>query len=154
MTPERIIGYLDRCDVEGDCWIWTGASRNSSGYAAIFYAGRTQVGHRLLYEALIGPIPEGLVIHHLCNKRACLNPDHMQPMTHADHARGHIAELPKECPQCGEERDRTESGTLRCLPCARKNYHAYWQAASLEVRQRKLAATRRWRKKKKEASCS
>ena len=119
LGPDRLIGYLDRCEVEGTCWIWTGAS-GGPGHARMTVDGKTRLGHRVIFTALVGPIPDGLVLDHLCGRPACLNPDHMHPCTQADHMRRHIAEHPKECPHCGRDRERTQSGTLRCLPCTRE----------------------------------
>jgi hypothetical protein len=43
--------------------------------------------HRLTYEAANGTVPKGLELHHLCEHRDCIRPDHMAPLTHAAHAR-------------------------------------------------------------------
>lgn len=62
------------------CWIWTGRlNRNGYGRAAI--GGREPVAHRAIYEAVIGPIPIGHVLDHLCRNRPCVNPWHMEPVT-------------------------------------------------------------------------
>jgi len=41
-------------------------------------AGKVQSGHRFAYEALRGPIPDGLQIDHLCRVPRCVNPDHLE----------------------------------------------------------------------------
>jgi hypothetical protein len=58
------------------CWEWQ-RSLATHGYG---YAGHVGA-HRVFYEKAIGPIPEGLVIDHLCRNRGCVNPDHLEPVT-------------------------------------------------------------------------
>lgn len=69
----------------GFCWEWTGA-RSNTGYGHFFVDGgraepKTRGAHRVAWELLIGPIPEGLVLDHLCRNRGCVNPDHLEPVT-------------------------------------------------------------------------
>lgn len=61
------------------CWEWTGAQ---VGRANEKY-GHTRMGmaHRVAYELLVGPIPKGLVLDHLCRNRLCVNPAHLEPVT-------------------------------------------------------------------------
>ena len=49
--------------------------------------GRAYYAHRLAYEMLIGPIPDGLVIDHLCANKPCCNPYHMEPVTIGENRR-------------------------------------------------------------------
>ncbi|MFC8095360.1 HNH endonuclease signature motif containing protein [Streptomyces sp. NPDC057301] len=67
-------------DTEGGCWEWTGA-RTSKGYGSFWLDGRMQYAHRVAYESMRTPIPDGLVIDHLCRNRACVNPGHLEPVT-------------------------------------------------------------------------
>lgn len=53
----------------------------TSGYGQMSVDGRSVQTHRLAYVLAIGPVPEGLVIDHLCRNRACCNPFHMEPVT-------------------------------------------------------------------------
>lgn len=71
--------------VRGDaCWHWTGG-KTGKGYGAFHVGGRTLGAHRVAYEALVGPVPDGLVLDHVrargCTSRACVNPAHLEPVT-------------------------------------------------------------------------
>lgn len=76
---ERVLDGFD-IDPENECWAWRRA-RNGDGYGIVHLNGRALRAHRLAYELLVGPIPEGLVLDHLCRNRACVNPDHLEPVT-------------------------------------------------------------------------
>jgi hypothetical protein len=62
------------------CWEWNG-SRHGKGYGHVSVAGRIRKAHRVVYELLVGPIPDGLQLDHLCRNRCCVNPDHLEPVT-------------------------------------------------------------------------
>lgn len=68
------------------CWGWTGAL-NSRGYGCIAVNGKSQLSHRRAYELLVGPIPTGLQIDHLCGNKRCCNPSHLEPVTAATNIR-------------------------------------------------------------------
>lgn len=67
--------------MEQDCWLWTG-DVSSHGYGRITLRPGCRIyAHRWVYEQLVGPIPLGLTIDHLCRVRHCVNPSHMEPVT-------------------------------------------------------------------------
>ncbi len=76
--------FWRRVTVTSDgCWQWTGFI-GSYGYGYISWApsaDESQRAHRTAYLALVGPIPEGLVLDHLCRNRSCVNPSHLEPVT-------------------------------------------------------------------------
>jgi hypothetical protein len=63
----------------GGCIVWTGVLRN--GYGVISSGNRWLRAHRVAYELLVGPIPDGLVLDHLCRNTRCINPHHLEPVT-------------------------------------------------------------------------
>ena len=62
------------------CWLWVG-SIDKCGYGKT--SGAYSLAHRLSYAAFIGEIPKGLEVDHLCKQRCCVNPDHLEAVTHA-----------------------------------------------------------------------
>jgi hypothetical protein len=65
------------------CHEWTGA-RIPDGYGHTSVNGRAVLAHRLYYEAAKGHIADGLEIDHLCRNRSCVNPDHLEPVSHRE----------------------------------------------------------------------
>jgi hypothetical protein len=81
-TPlaDRFWAHVEKTDT---CWFWRGAL-NADGYGSISEGGRqgpTRGTHRVAYELLVGPIPDGHTLDHLCRNRACVNPAHLEPVT-------------------------------------------------------------------------
>lgn len=64
---------------DSGCWLWSG--RLVHGYGQVAVGQTTKRAHRYVYEALLGPIPDGLTLDHLCRVRNCVNPDHLEPVT-------------------------------------------------------------------------
>ena len=79
-VPQR----YERAD--NGCWIWTGQT-TIAGYGQFTRNRKTIYAHRAMYESEVGPIPEGLVIDHLCRTPSCVNPAHLEPVTNAENVR-------------------------------------------------------------------
>lgn len=77
--------FWAKVDKSGDCWFWTG-STNGRGYGAFKLNGRPIRVHRWAYQQIIGPIPEGMQLDHLCRNRLCVNPAHMEPVTNRENS--------------------------------------------------------------------
>lgn len=96
---ERFWGRVDRRS-EDECWPWMGWI-NESGYGEFSTRGGSpcdsRLAHRIAYWYLRGPIPEGLVLDHLCRNRWCVNPSHTEPVTDAENLRRSPLILKDEC---------------------------------------------------------
>jgi hypothetical protein len=68
------------------CWIWQNG-KNVAGYGVTTVSGTSTRAHRAVYTMLVGPIDAGLQLDHLCRVRACVNPDHLEPVTCAVNVR-------------------------------------------------------------------
>lgn len=79
--------FWEKVDKTKTCWLWM-ASQDGCGYG-IFRAsaGKQRRAHRWAYEQFVGPVPEGLVLDHLCRVRNCVNPAHLEPVTHQENMR-------------------------------------------------------------------
>lgn len=84
-VESRFWGKVDKTDT---CWLWTAATQDN-GYGSFFIGrvgGRVRLAraHRFAYELAAGPIPDGLVIDHLCRVRNCVNPDHLEAVSNKE----------------------------------------------------------------------
>lgn len=97
--PDEITKRV-RVDPKG-CWIWTGFIDSATGYGRITVDTENELAHRVSYRAFVGPIPPGLEIDHVCRTRACVNPFHLEAVTHLENVRrspiGNYAKT--HCPQ-------------------------------------------------------
>ena len=120
------------------CWLWT-AGRVWNGYGQFKVAGRHVYAHRFAYELLVGPIPEGLTIDHLCRVRHCVNPAHLEPVTSRENTlRGDTPAARNAAKTHCPQGHPLEAGNLRlselrrggraCLICHRE-YQREWMRA-------------------------
>jgi hypothetical protein len=88
MLPAKIAARI-RTDAETGCWLWTGYVEKG-GYGLVTWpvGSRTRPRtHRLVWELLIGPIPEGMTLDHLCGAKNCCYPRHLEIVTRAENSR-------------------------------------------------------------------
>lgn len=139
-TPfERVVRGLD-FNIN-HCLPWTGYT-NIDGYGELgaYPKGTSSLVHRIVYEALVGPIPEGSEIHHTCKNTACCNPTHLKVFTQAAHA-SHTRRPDQTKCLSGRhewipENLMKRGGYLICRPCNRERDKAYRQRRK---RERELA---------------
>lgn len=91
------------------CWLYVGIWDSANGYGKISWNGRHMMLHRVVYELIVGPIPDGRVLDHKCRVRACCNPDHLEPVTVRENTlRGAAVLFPKN-KSCNFSHDHIEN---------------------------------------------
>lgn len=147
--------FWSKVDAGGDCWLWTGA-KQKSGYGKFSApGGKTVLAHRFAYGALVGAIPQGLTLDHLCRVRRCVNPDHLEPVSAIENAnrgkpqrqyicrRGHLR-TPENlnndgsCVECKRINDRKRRGRDRSKYCL--NWHLREEAGWVQTKQGRTCA--------------
>lgn len=87
---ERFESYINKT---GTCWLWTGQTAGSTARYGVFRIGtkstdKRHYAHRVAYELYVGKIPRGLELDHVtsrgCTSKLCVNPAHLEPVTHAE----------------------------------------------------------------------
>jgi hypothetical protein len=123
------VTFWDRVDKTGDCWLWTGNTRR--GYGVYWSGGRRYPAHRWSFEQANGPIPDGLVIDHMCRVKSCVNPAHLRAVTQRVNVMAGDTIVAAEAartvcdhghPLAGENVRLTPEGWRECLPCARARW--------------------------------
>lgn len=139
-----------------ECIAWTGKV-TPQGYGRI---GRSRLAHREAWERECGPIPQGSVIHHRCGNRLCVNVEHLECLTHAEHNALHVnarswherQRAKTHCPQGHEytpENTKLKRGHRHCRECMRqqsRDYHARNRERLLPLMRER---TRQWNERKK-----
>lgn len=84
-VEERLWQWISKTD---SCWLWTGAL-TPQGYGVISVNGKRKLAHRVVYELKVSKIPGGLSIDHKCEVKNCVNPAHLQIVTHQQNMQLH-----------------------------------------------------------------
>ncbi|MEH0542985.1 HNH endonuclease signature motif containing protein [Streptomyces sp. B21-105] len=147
---EKVMSRIDQ--QPGGCWLYTGALM-ADGYARVKDASTDHalLVHRVTYEALVGRVPVGLVLDHLCRVRHCVNPQHLEPVTDAENIRRGVHARLGDRTHCTEgheytpentifQKRRTKSG-VTLTPVCRTCKNAYYRAKHAQ-REKKPEAPR------------
>lgn len=107
---------------DNGCWLWC-RRLDRHGYGEMRRDKRKVGVHRAAYELAKGPVPDGLVIDHLCRVRRCANPDHMEPVTNAENLRRGKSRERSHCvhghPFADENLRFAANGKKICVTCQR-----------------------------------
>ncbi len=87
-TVEKLLSFVDASG-PGACWEWT-KSTSKSGYGNISINGKTRLVHRVSFEIFNGEIPDRMIVCHRCDRRNCINPNHLFLGTHKDNTQDMI----------------------------------------------------------------
>jgi hypothetical protein len=129
MIDHRFWSYVHKTE---NCWLWT-AGKFASGYGQFRNGKRKVKAHRYSYETLIGPVPDGLCLDHLCRVKACVNPAHLEAVTQVENIRrtprvNKFNTPATHCPSGHEwnaANTRIEQGRYkRCIVCDRDRHRA------------------------------
>lgn len=126
---ERILARISIRDT--GCWEWMGAV--SDGYGNASVNGHSIKVHRFLYENLVGKIQQGYEPDHLCRNRRCVNPDHLEIVTHGENVRrGNSTKKRQFChrghPFDEENTHINKAGGRVCRECNRQRVRRqYWK---------------------------
>jgi len=141
--------FWARVEKTETCWLWT-ASTQGRGYGAMWNGERMILAHRWAYQSLVGPIPEGLELDHLCRVRNCVNPAHLEPVTRKENILRGESDPAKRARQTHCKRGHLLSGDnlyvvppngyRRCRECIRilQQTRAYKDVRNARLRERAL----------------
>jgi hypothetical protein len=137
LSPAHRVPLAERFEARvqrsAGCWEWAGG--HSGGYAEIpapFPARRPLLAHRVSYEMFVGPIPAGLELDHLCRNRGCVNPAHLEPVTHQENVErapnysSNRTHCPQGHPYAGKNVWVDKRGKRYCRTCQRQQARDYY----------------------------
>lgn len=130
VLPDRISSRIE--EMSSGCWRWTGAL-DDAGYGRVSKKTWGEAyAHRLTWTVLKGCIPSHLEIDHLCRRRDCCNPEHLELVTHAENRRrGAVASTKPACRNGHKWVDgswrKNNLGYRVCRICARESVARFKQ---------------------------
>lgn len=154
-VPSRLAQRID--PGAAGCWMWTGSTRGA-GYGHVSLWGRPWFAHRAVYFILVGDVPEGLQLDHLCRNRRCVNPAHLEPVTSRENILRGISPAAEKARQTHCIRGHALTGdniriqagrpTQRaCRACRRQDHASYKRRHRVRLRGRDQAMQRAYRAK-------
>lgn len=143
------IEFTDRVlpEPNSGCWLWDGPI-NDKGYGRFHHSGRSEMAHRAALRFSCMRVPPGFEVDHLCRVRCCVNPIHLEVVTHRENLlRGDTitarAAATTHCPKGHSltgENVSVRDGKRHCLECGRQRASAAYRPTTSRRRRRHLTA--------------
>lgn len=128
--------WREQIRIDGECWLWTGETWKGYGK---FGGGQA---HRVIYQRVVGPVPDGLELDHTCRVPTCVNPAHLEPVTRAENMRRR-SEAQTHCKRghefTPENTYRPKGGSRHCRACNREAVRRYGHRHRAAVRAERRA---------------
>ena len=128
-SPTAWDRFWAKVDISDNCWVWTAGTTVRGGYGWFNTGSQPMVAYRVAWLFLVGEVPEGLELDHLCRNVLCVNPSHLEAVTHRENIwRGESPRIEAaRRGTCQRGHSRSESvlrtGTNKvvyCKPCRRE----------------------------------
>lgn len=119
--------FWAKVECSDGCWNWTGAANGD--YGVFWFEGHNVGAYRFAWEIMVGPIPNGLTIDHLCCNPRCVNPAHLEVVTQGENTRRGKRRI-TQCPY-GHPYDATNTywhpntGARQCKTCRNERNRKY-----------------------------
>ena len=129
-TPIGFDRLIERIEITPTCWLWTGCT-GGPGYGQVAIGGKKIYTHRLAYFLSRGEMPEE--IDHLCKRKLCMNPDHLESVTHRENllrstSISTINRAKRACPHGHKYDIQKKCGSRACRQCKNDSWmRMYWR---------------------------
>lgn len=132
MVADVLIRFMAKIDRSAECWVWV-AHLDRHGYGMFYVGGKMVLAHRFSYQTFVGEILPELELDHLCRNTCCVNPAHLEPVTHQMNVdrgdSGLHQRIKTHCPQghlySGDNLRINYAGRRVCKACERAKTMRY-----------------------------
>ncbi|KKM73271.1 hypothetical protein LCGC14_1412210 [marine sediment metagenome] len=139
LFKDKILRFWEKVETSpDDCWVWTGA-KYPGGYGCFWDGKKSVLSHRFYWEQINGVIPKGLELDHLCRNPACVNPQHIEAVTHRENV------LRGRSPEIMRQHQLSKTHCLRGHPYDDENTHIRPANGERVCRACQALAKKRWR---------
>jgi hypothetical protein len=136
--------FWSRVTFTEGCWTWPRNPESTARYGSFCVGGQILRAHRVAYMVTVGPIPDGLVLDHLCRNTFCVRPDHLEAVTQGENVRrGNVGDNSRNKTHCPQGHEFSEENTMRttgrhpqrrCRTCDRDRSREYQRRKAAERR--------------------